>query len=36
MREADNDGGLASFLEPQLPSEERAVADVEGWILGVK
>ena len=31
----DRDGTLASFLKPDLTSPERAVAQVEGWILGV-
>jgi len=29
------DGALASFLNPDLTPPERAVAQVEGWILGV-
>jgi hypothetical protein len=32
---ADRDGTLASFLKPDLSPAERAVAQVEGWILGV-
>jgi hypothetical protein len=32
---ADRDGSLAAFLSPNLTAAERAVADVEGWILGV-
>lgn len=31
----DRSGNLAAFLEPNLTSTERAVAQVEGWILGV-
>ncbi|MGB7097539.1 MAG: hypothetical protein WBD95_02060, partial [Xanthobacteraceae bacterium] len=32
---ADQDGSLAVFLKPDLTQPERAVAQVEGWILGV-
>jgi hypothetical protein len=35
MRSADLDGSLAGFLEPALAAPERAVAEVEGWILGI-
>jgi hypothetical protein len=35
MRRADLDGSLAAFLNPSLATPERAVAQVEGWILGV-
>jgi hypothetical protein len=35
LREADRSGQLARFLQPSLTPAERAVADVEGWILGV-
>mgnify|MGYP001580428157 FL=1 len=35
MRRADLDGSLAAFLLPSLTPPERAVAQVEGWILGV-
>jgi hypothetical protein len=35
MRRADLDGSLAAFLNPSLATTERAVAKVEGWILGV-
>jgi hypothetical protein len=31
----DQDGSLAAFLKPALTPPERAVARVEGWILGV-
>ncbi len=31
---ADRDGRLAKCLEPELATEERAIAEVEGWILG--
>jgi hypothetical protein len=32
---ADRDGSLAALLNPDLSPSERAVAEVEGWILGV-
>ena len=35
LRRADHDGSLAAFLKPVLTASERAVAQVEGWILGV-
>jgi hypothetical protein len=35
IRRADLDGSLAAFLNPSLVTPERAVAQVEGWILGV-
>jgi hypothetical protein len=35
LREADRSGQLARFLQPSLTPAERAVAGVEGWILGV-
>jgi hypothetical protein len=36
MRGADRDGSLAGFLDPPLTQAERTVAQVEGWILGVR
>jgi hypothetical protein len=36
MRRADLDGSLASFFDPYLTPPERTVAQVEGWILGIK
>jgi hypothetical protein len=36
MRRADRDGSLADFFNPGLTPDERAVARIEGWILGVK
>jgi hypothetical protein len=33
---ADRDGSLGAFLEPDLTPPERTVAQVEGWILGVR
>ncbi len=35
LRDADADGRLALALAPQLTDFERAVAGVEGWILGL-
>jgi hypothetical protein len=35
LRLADRDGRLYSALHPSLTTAERAVAEVEGWILGV-
>jgi hypothetical protein len=35
LSRADQDGSLAVFLKPDLTPPERAVARVEGWILGV-
>jgi hypothetical protein len=32
---ADHDGSLTAVLKPALTESERAVAQVEGWILGV-
>ena len=36
MRNADLDGTLAGFIDPRLTGSERAVAQIEGWILGIK
>ena len=36
MREADRDGRLEGFLNPSLDPNERTLAEVEGWILGVR
>lgn len=36
LRAADLDGRLALALEPHLDSLDRSVAEIEGWILGVK
>jgi len=36
MRTADRDGALARALDPQLPAVDRALAEIEGWILGVR
>lgn len=35
LREADRDGRLATALMPALTPQQRTVAQVEGWILGV-
>ncbi len=35
LRQADHDGRLPAVLKPDLSSSQRAVARVEGWILGV-
>jgi hypothetical protein len=35
LHRADRDGNLASWLKPDLTPCERAMAQVEGWILGV-
>jgi hypothetical protein len=35
LSRADREGNLAAFLKPDLTPPERAVAQVEGWILGV-
>jgi len=36
MRYADLDGTLEGFFNPLLSPAERMVAQVEGWILGIK
>jgi hypothetical protein len=36
MCQADLDGSLESFFEPNLSPAERTVAQIEGWILGIK
>jgi hypothetical protein len=35
LRRADGDGSLGRFLCPELEPDERRVAEVKGWILGV-
>lgn len=35
LRQADLDGRLAEFFNPALTPSQRAIAQVEGWILGV-
>ena len=36
MRLADCDGSIVGFLNPSLEPDERAAAQIEGWILGIK
>ena len=36
MREQDAAGGLRAFLEPALTEKERKVAEIEGWIFGIR
>jgi hypothetical protein len=36
LRCSDRDGSLAGFLAPNLAPADRTVAQVEGWILGIK
>jgi hypothetical protein len=36
MRRADLDGSLPNFLRPSLTPAELTVAEIEGWILGVR
>lgn len=35
LRESDLNGSLAQFLDPSLTPEERTIAGLEGWILGL-
>jgi hypothetical protein len=35
LQRADRDGSLSGFLNPNLTQEERGIASIEGWILGV-
>ena len=35
MRSTDRDGRLAEFFHPNLTPDERAQAQIEGWILGI-
>jgi hypothetical protein len=35
LRQADSNGELKTFFNPTLTPEQRMVAQVEGWILGV-
>jgi hypothetical protein len=35
LQRADRDGSLGGFLNPSLTAEERGIAKIEGWILGV-
>jgi len=36
LQKADQGGHLAEYLSPELSPEERAIANAEGWILGVR
>ena len=36
LRNADFDGTLAEFFKPELTLTQKAIARVEGWILGIK
>jgi hypothetical protein len=36
MRRTDLDGSLAEYFSPHLTPDEREVAGIEGWILGVR
>lgn len=36
LQHTARDGALDAFLRPTLSPEERAIAEIEGWILGVK
>ena len=36
MRRTDLEGKLAEYFKPGLTSEERTVASIEGWLLGVR
>jgi hypothetical protein len=36
MCRSDADGSLAEFFDPPLTSAERVIAEIEGWILGIK
>jgi len=36
LRDADNNGSLAKFFKPELTPPEQAIAQFEGWILGIK
>jgi hypothetical protein len=36
MRNADREGRLVEFFEPSLTPAERTIAQLEGWIFGVK
>jgi hypothetical protein len=35
LRRSDQDGNLERFLTPSLTDNERKVAQIEGWILGI-
>jgi hypothetical protein len=35
LRRSDSDGSLDRFFRPSLAENERKVAEIEGWILGI-
>ena len=35
LSQANQDGSLPGFLQPDLAPQEKVIAQVEGWILGV-
>jgi hypothetical protein len=35
LQRTDRNGSLSGFLSPNLIDEERGIARIEGWILGV-
>jgi len=35
LRQSDQDGSLTRFFSPSLTEQERKVAAIEGWILGI-
>jgi hypothetical protein len=35
LQRADTNGSLSGFFKPSLTADERKVAKIEGWILGV-
>ena len=35
LRQKDSEGELSLFLLPKLSPQERKIAEIEGWILGV-
>ncbi len=36
MRRTDLDGTLSGYFTPSLSPDERRVAEIEGWILGIR
>ncbi len=36
LQEVDTEGKLKQFFDPPLADDERAIAEIEGWILGVR
>ena len=35
LRRIDENGSLHSYFAPSMDTEERRIAEIEGWILGV-